>query len=781
MIDSSNLDVPGGGGAGNPEGFSPSAGPSAGGRHDDVEFHLEVEGCDAQWGIRSVSLAEGLNRVGAATVVAVYDGHLEARELLQKNCSLAISRTSQHRSYKGIIWHARTQEEQTGNLVATLHIVPAAELLTQIVDTRIYQQLTVPEIVQKIYEEHLGGRERTVRNQLEQTYESREYTVQYQESALAFISRLTEDEGIFWFFDHEDEHETLVLVDTVGGLATVCPDAGGEIPYHHDANQAPSGEAVVFANHIEEVGTTDAVVSDYDWTNPTLQVKSEQTGRGDHEPSLEIYDHTDALSFFGYRNPQYGGNTAQLQARLRAERFTLARQHWELGSTVVSASPGALIEVSGCPDASLDQRYLIVAASSRGQASEGRQGSWQNTLDVTPADLPYRPPRKTHRPLVQGLESAVVVGPAGEEIHTDEHGRIKVQFHWDRQGQNDEHSSCWLRVMQSWSGPGFGTKFLPRIGMEVLVGFMGGNPDRPLAMGCVYNGRNASPVTNPDDKTQSAIRTKSSPNSDGYNEIRFEDKAGGEFISLHAEKDFNEIVEHNHSTHVKNCQTNTVDANQTELVGGEQKMTVKKDRTKTIEKNEIVEVQEDRTEDVGGNETVTIVGQRHITVHGDEKIDTDGNRKMKVDKKLTEIVTEDRETTISGSDKLQVGGDKETKVSGKFETTTDGKFQIAQGGSEKILLDSKKTYVESGKEIELKTGNSDYSLKNDGNVKLTAATKVEIEVGSCKIEISTTKITLTAGASSIELGPSGVTTSGPKVTSSAQTMNEVTGLVVKIN
>ncbi len=492
-------------------------------RHDDVRFHVEVEGASEAWGVRSVTIDEGLNRVGGASVVAVYDSHLEADELLQKNCVISVEREVQSRSYHGIIWSARVEMDRHELVVVTLHVVPAAELLSQIIDSRIYQELTAPQVIEQAYTDRLGSLQRTVRNDLQQSYVIREYTVQYQESVVAFISRLAEDEGFFWYFDHEGDHEVLVLADTPSGQARVRSD--GKVPYHETPDQAQDGEVVTFANHVHEVGTTDAVVSDYDWTNPTLQVRGEATGRGD-EPALELYDHTDALQLHSYAGVQYGGNTSTVQARLRAERLDLARQHWELVSTVVTAQAGYLLELEGCPDAELDQQYLIVGVSGRGRATEGERGGWQNTLEVVPVSMPYRPARRTPHPSIAGFESAVVVGPSGEEIYTDEHGRIKVQFHWDRQGQSDEHSSCWLRAMQSWSGPGFGTKFLPRIGMEVMVAFMGGNPDRPIAVGCVYNGQNSSPVMNPDDKTQSVIRTKSSPNSDGFNRAALRGQSG---------------------------------------------------------------------------------------------------------------------------------------------------------------------------------------------------------------------------------------------------------------
>lgn len=751
-----------------------------GGSRDPVSFHLEVDGLDGPLQVRHVQLVEGLNQLSTCSVVFRCSDHPTARDLLRRECDLSIERSSQTRSFKGVVQHAKVGEDVEGVHV-TLRIVPALWYLSQIVTSRIHQHTTVPDLVDGLVRELLGGQQRSVRNGTTATYRVHEYLVQYQESYFDFLNRLCEQEGIFWFFDHDQDKEVLVIADSTSGL----PDArsgDNQVQFARLAGQARDVEVVHAAEHDEHVGATDIVLSGYDWTRPNVAMGDDRTGRGDQEPALEIYDHTDAMTYHGYQEPTYQEDTASAQASLRMASLDLSRQSWSMRSTFVGARPGHLFELVNCPNGDLDGRYLIVSVSSSGSARGDGTGAYSSSLTCVPTAVPYHPDRRTPRPVVAGFESATVVTD-GREIQTDVHGRVKVQFHWDRLGQNDDHSSCWIRVMHNWAGEGFGTFFLPRRGMEVIVGFLGGNPDQPIVTGCVYNGANPVPVELDAKRTQSVIRTKSSENSEGFNELRFEDQAGSEFIYVHAEKDFNEVVEHCHTTHVKVDQTNTVDHDHTETVGHDQKLHVENDRTKNVDANEKTEIGGNRTEEVTGHEQIHVHEWRKVKIEQDDKLVVHANREMKVDGKDTEDIVGGRDVTVAEFDNLHViaGANRNESISGQLNVVVSQKYALTQGGTEKIVMDSKKTHLESGKEIELKTGASDYVLKDDGNVKLKAASKVEIEVGGSKIEITTSTIKLTAGASSIELGPSGVTVSGPKITSSAQGMQEITGLLVKIN
>ena len=732
--------------------------------HDDVHFHLELSGVDAQLGVRRVNLQEGFNTLPSAHIDVLCEGELpEVKELLGKNCSLSIERNEEARGFRGLVWRASVHESIEGTELR-LYVVPALRLFKKNLDSRIYQDKTVAEVVEQIVQEKLGGRQRSVRVELNAEYQTHEYLVQYQESDFNFISRLLEQEGIFFFFDHETDQETLVLVDATRGLENARSNDNGEIPYSHDPEQQPDHESVTQVHRRRQLGATAAAVADYDWTHPQLEVRGEHDLEIEQDPAIEVFDHTDAVSFHRYGGEQYEANTASEQALHRAEILRLNREKWTVESTAVGARPGTILNITNCPDGFDDGRYAIVSAHAHGDATPGRGGAWSNELHVVPVDVPYRPGRTTPRPIVPGPLTATVVGPG--EIHTDVHGRVKVHFHWDRHHEADaERSSCWIRVQQNWAGPGFGTFFLPRVGMEVVVSFLGGNPDRPLVTGCVYNGRNRHSADLDADKTQSYVRTKSSENSDGYNELRFEDAAGSEFISLHAEKDLNETVKNCHSTGVGVDQSNTVGRDQTETIDRDQTLHVKGDRTKNVDLSEFTEIGMNRTETVIGSEDVFIKVNRSHYITNNEVLEVDkGTRRVHV-KTGEDQETYDggRDVTVKAHDNLHVvdGANRNEVVDGQYNITVDGAhYTLVQGDTEKFTQGSQKTYVESAKEFHVKTGSSHLLMKNDGNVKVSGATKFEAEFGSCKIAMTTSTITLTAGASSIELGPSGITTSG---------------------
>jgi type VI secretion system secreted protein VgrG len=264
-----------------------------------------------------------------------------------------------------------------------------------------------------------------------------------------------------------------------------------------------------------------------------------------------------------------------------------------------------------------EQRYVVTRVEHEGVAPEELlQGThddprvtdrYKNRFQCVPVETPWRPSRNAPRPVIAGLQTALVVGPAGEEIYTDEHGRIRVQFHWDRHGRRDAHSTCWIRVIQGpWSGAGWGFQFIPRVGMEVAVSFLDGDPDRPVVTGALYNGQNRVPHALPAEKTRSAIRTQSSPNSQGYNELRFEDRAGAEEVYVHAQRDLVEEVLHCHSTRVGATQQNVVLASQVERVGHDVDVVVGRDQRLHVEGRREVTVS-------GGESLKTLEGRESVT------------------------------------------------------------------------------------------------------------------------------------------------------------------------
>ena len=566
----------------------------------NVVYHLDVDGVGARWGVRHVNFDEHLGQRYVCSIVAACDRAPSARELLEKEVHLHIERGATQRTIHGIVRHADVIKEAEGASV-TLEVVPALWLLSQNVRSRVFTDKSVPEVVKAIYEERLGGSQRTIRDELTRSYPTHELLVQYRESDLNFIQRRLEEEGIFFYFTHDGEREEMVLADT---NSTLSVHEGGALAWARGAD-VTSGEGVIEANHREDVGSTDVVLQQFDWTRPKDPARAEKTGRGRTRPPLEIYDHEGVALLHGYSpdDRRYRENDAAEQARMRAEELDLGRRSWALETTAVGLRAGQLLEVVGCPG-EMDGRYVVVSVIGNGSATEGSSGTYANTLEVVPYDVPFRPARSTPRPVVAGLESAIVVGPAGQEIHTDEHGRVRIRFPWDREHGDGEPSlsSCWIRVVHPWAGAGFGALFLPRIGMEVAVSFMGGDPDRPIVIGCLYNGPNVVPTDPlPDRKTQSTIRTKSSLHSDGFNELRFEDDAGHEEIYVHAQRDFRKEVLHDRDIDV----------------GNDERIHIHQDRRAEVDGKEHVEVHGTRRKIQHRGERETFHSTLHSKYNGD--------------------------------------------------------------------------------------------------------------------------------------------------------------------
>jgi len=761
-----------------------SAGQAAwgGAQRDDIVVSLEIDGVsDVLLGVRDVTLDESVSTVSVATIEMRCDGPPpEVRSLLNLDCVLSIGRGVQARSFRGVILHAQLRGSVEGPTLV-VQVSPALAYLRYIVDTRIFQDMSVLEVVQALFDEKLGPRSRVLRDECQRTYPKHEYLVQYDESCLSFVQRLLESEGIHYYFDHEQDHEVLVLADTVDSSPTVRSDDDGAVPYAADAEQADDHEAVTSAEYLEQVGATDVVVSGYDWTNPTLDVKHALTGNGTSQPALEIYDQTDAVRYHEYADPQYGSNSAELQAKLRNTVLQQQRQHWRMQSTVVTMEPGRLMTLSGAPDPTLDTRYLVLSVRTRVIATEGSTGSIDQSLEAIPTDILYVPPRRTPIPAVHGMETATVVGPESEEIHTDEHGRIKVQFHWDRLGERNERSSCWIRVAQMWGGAGWGTFFLPRIGMEVIVSFLGGHADRPVVIGTLYNGTNGPPYTLPDDKTKTTIKTNSSPGGDGFNELRFEDAAGSEEVFIQAQKDMNETIKNNHST--------SVGANQTLSVGG--------NRTHSVSKHETITVTGSQKISITGSGTgdgQTIKGAQ-LDITGKYKLDADDEIMVQAPNKITftvgesTIVMEPGKITLTSGGKSVILLDAEAKMtsSGASYLKLNADAKLLASGAGEVFLDANAMMKDaSGSEVHLDSAKAKLSASTGAKVELTANAAMQGQqatmTGDVKAAVSgATEALLSGGGGTVKATPAGVDAAGGAVNITGQGMTTIAGGVVKIN
>jgi type VI secretion system secreted protein VgrG len=465
-----------------------------------------------------------------------------------------------------------------------ISVVPHIWLLTQKSQSRIFQQMSVPDILKKIF----AGFQ--VKYELQETYEPRNYCVQYRETDFDFASRLMEEEGIFYFFEHKDGTHKLIVADTPQSHRD-CPGKS-TIPFFVDvgADDKFIGSISTFLSDYK-IQTGKVTLWDYNFQLPTNKLDLEQPSRFSYGDSLKL----EKYDFPGGYARKYDGidkgggeQSGELNKVFNDRQSTVKKMMESMDAQVTTATgnsdccsiiAGYRFTLSQHPNSALNKQYTILTVTHEAEqnpsyvSNEGATDPYTNSFTCIThgAGAPgFRPPRMTPKPIVQGSQTAVVVGPAGEEIFTDKYGRVKVQFNWDRDGKVNEGSSCWVRVAQTWAGNKWGSMFIPRIGMEVLVHFLEGDPDQPIITGCVYNPQTMPPYTLPDEKTKSTIKTNSSKGGGGFNEFRFEDKKGSEQIFIHAEK--------NQDIRVKNDVMETILHDRHLIVDNDQYEKVKKDK-----------------------------------------------------------------------------------------------------------------------------------------------------------------------------------------------------------
>lgn len=476
-------------------------------------------------------------------------------------------------------------------------VVPRLWLLTLGRERAIWQTKTVPEIVKAV----LGDFGITFEDKLKGSYGALDYCVQYDESAFDFISRLMEAAGIFYFFTFKDGAHTLVLADDAGVHAD-CPDAAS-VRFFPESGPRHMTDTIAAFELEHRLVTQTHTLSDYDPLKPSTDLLASfegKLGKG---------------KFFDWPGKHDAVGTGKTLAKQRAQASQLDSAVLRGDGYVYSFSAGSKFTLKEHFRASLNTAHVL-----RRVHHTARDERYRNSFEAFEATVPFRAPRLTPLPRVAGSQTALVVGPSGEEIWTDKYGRIKVQFPWDRLGKKDEKSSCWVRVAQAMAGAGFGALFLPRIGQEVVVSYIDADPDRPLVTGCVYNGENAPPVTLPDNQTQTVIKTRSSKKGSAGNEIRLEDKKDAEEFFLHAQKDMTVSIENSLSTTlIKGAETHTLDEGDrtVELKKGKEIHKVKGTRALTVSGDETHTSEAKFTHEVKGDYTLKVTGNLVLDITGD--------------------------------------------------------------------------------------------------------------------------------------------------------------------
>jgi type VI secretion system secreted protein VgrG len=508
---------------------------------------------------------------GTEEMSALFDFRVEAAGLdfdpeafLGQAALLTIHGAELPRLVHGIVAEAEYVGYTRSLQLYELRIVPWVYRLGYREDCRVFQDKTTEQIVTEVLTS-AGLPRDWFRFALAESYAPRNYCVQYRESDLDFVSRLLEEDGIFYFFEHEEDKHVWVLADNVQAHTPI--KGSSTVWFNPPRGTVQDREHIRTFRFGGRVRPGKVTLRDYNIHKPDLDLEVREVAKVD--PELEVYE------FPGeYQDPGRGGpHQGQSLAKIRLESLQATRRAGTGNSDCARLTPGLTFQIAGHPKHELNAEYRLIQVRHVGKQPQvldqdaSEESSYQNFFNVTELKVPFRPARRTPRPVMRGVQTATVVGPEGEEVHTDAHGRVRVQFHWDRLGGHDENSATWVRVSQLWAGSGYGTMFLPRIGHEVLVDFIEGDPDRPIIIGRIYHGNNHTPYPLPDEKTKSTIKSESSLGGGGFNELRFEDRKGSEEIYLHAQKDWNTEILNNLTENVGAHRNATIGASDSTLVG----------------------------------------------------------------------------------------------------------------------------------------------------------------------------------------------------------------------
>lgn len=534
-------------------------------------------------------------------------------------------------------------------------IVPAVWVLTQISQSRIFQQKSVPEILKDV----LGDFD--VRYEQQGEFKPRNYCVQYRETDFAFISRLMEEEGLYYYFKHDDGTHQMII----GNMSQSNPDcpSKNEIQCFLKVTDEEDWVSSIGTWRVDHrLQTGKVTLWDYNFQMPKKNFQGVEQAKptvGNND-ELEFYDYPGGYGRKYDGIDKSGGEQAADLANIDTdkERTVKTRMQeldarYQVTSGVAdccSMTAGYRFKLSNHPQSDFNTQYVITAVTHEIEQSpdyetdEEVSRSYGNSFSCLQFKIPYRPEQVTPKPLVRGSQTAVVVGTSGEEISTDKYGRVKVQFMWDRDGQSDLNSSCWIRVAQAWAGNRWGMMFIPRIGMEVIVDFLEGDPDQPIITGCVYNPGMMPPYTLPDEKTKMTVKSDSTVGGQGFNELRFEDKKGSEQIFIHGEKDVD----------IRN-------------------------------KN-------DRREYVGND--------HHFIVHHDRREKIENEEHRIIEKNQLEKIKGDRNLEIEGEDKIKISKDYSLKVTGDVKENFSNRFEEA--GQTIYIKAGMKVVIEAGVQVTLK-------------------------------------------------------------------------------
>jgi len=572
------------------------------------------------------------------------DHAIDLNQLLGKPVSVSVQLSGGgHRYFHGLV--ARCSQGVDVGQFASYQITlrPWLWLLTRTSDCRIFQHLTIPQIIKQVFRD-LGFSD--FEDALTRPYREWEYCVQYRETSFDFVSRLMEQEGIYYFFRQEADRHVLVLADAYSAHR---PAPGYEsVPFYHPDGQHRERDHISGWQLAQEVQSGSLELNDYDFQRPSARINVRSAMPRPHTAG--------DYPLFDYPGTYVQSEDGEHYARTRIEAIQSLHERVDLKSNARGLGAGHVFSLSGFSRQDQNREYLIVAAHytvtqeslETGQGAEGLQ--FESDLTCINAQQNFRPLPTTPRPVVKGPQTAIVVGPAQEEIFTDAFGRVKVHFYWDRHDQSNENSSCWIRVSQAWAGKNWGSMHIPRIGQEVIVSFLEGDPDRPLITGRVYNAEQPVPYDLPANATQSGTKSRSSKGGTpaNFNEIRMEDKKGEEQLYIHAERNQDIVVEVD--------ETHSVGHDRHKSVGNDERVMIGRDRVRAVKQDDVLLVGSSKTDSISRSYLIE-VGDNLRLVCGKSVLELNASGQVNLTGVQFNFHTEgDAEFNTGGKLHLNIGG-----------------------------------------------------------------------------------------------------------------------------
>ncbi|MEM9588123.1 MAG: type VI secretion system tip protein TssI/VgrG, partial [Planctomycetota bacterium] len=558
-----------------------------------------------------------------------------------------------------------------------VEVVPWLWFLGRTSDCKIFQETDIPTIIDDVLGEFSFA---DYQPDLKGQHKSWDYCVQYRETDLNFLSRLMEQEGMSFYFKHSDGAHKMVITDHANGAYTL-PESKVSFPYD-------SGTAAV-ADHITGWERRFQYVSgkyaqnDYNFLTPNDDISADK-------PTIVDLAGINGYELYDYPGEYPDKGIGKTEATLRMEAEETRHEIVQSSSTCKSFQVGGRFTIDEHKDSSEKGAEVMItsihhsASEQMGYESSASSGSdYRNTFTCIPSSRVYRPRRTTPKPIISGIQSAVITGPDGEEIFPDEYGRVKCQFHWDRYGQLDDKSSCWIRVAQSHSGSGFGAMDIPRIGEEVLVSFLEGDPDRPLVTGRVYHAQNMPHYPLPQHKTRTTLRTNSSKGGEGFNELTFEDLKDEERVYVQAQK--------NMDTRVKNDSKERIYGHRHQVIGWEKDGNKGGDQKEMVWQDKHLNVKRDQIEQIEGNYELAV---------GSGDADNGGNLGVSIEKQRTETIGEGNDRTVGQDERIKIGGSLSETIGANHQTKVTQK-QAVEAGQEIHLKAGMKVIIEAGVQLSL--------------------------------------------------------------------------------